>query len=98
MDEMLDNIMLYWLPNAGASSARFYQESLASAFVPQVLEMPVGISNFPGEAFRSSRRWAERYFRNLIHWNDLDRGGHFPAFEQPELFVAEVRNCFRSLR
>jgi hypothetical protein len=60
--------------------------------------MPVGCSIFPREIFRSSRRWAEKRFTNLIHWNELDRGGHFAAFEQPEMFLEEVRTAFRSLR
>ena len=97
-DEILDNIMLYWLPNAGASSARLYWEAMAGAFRSVPIEMPLGVSNFPRESFRASRRWADRYFKNIIHWNELDRGGHFAAFEQPELFTAEVRACFRSVR
>lgn len=98
MDELLDNIMLYWLPNAATSSARLYWESLASGFIPREVEMPIGVSIFPKEMMRASRRWAEFYYRNIIHWNELDRGGHFAAFEQPELFVGELRNCFRVMR
>jgi epoxide hydrolase len=98
MDEMLDNIMLYWLPSAGASSARLYQESIAEAFTSVPLDMPMGISNFPREAYRASRRWADRIFRNIIYWNDAERGGHFAAFEQPDIFVNEVRACFRGVR
>ena len=60
--------------------------------------MPVGCSIFPHELFRSSRRWAEKRFTNLIYWNELDKGGHFAAFEQPQLYLEEIRNCFRSLR
>lgn len=97
VDEMLDNIMLYWLPKAGASSARLYWESMG-AFKPQRLDLPVGVSIFPKELFRPSRRWAERSYSNIIHWNELDRGGHFAAFEQPALFVEELRTCFRSVR
>jgi len=97
-DEILDNITLYWLPNAGASSARLYFEGLEGAFRSPTIEIPVGVSNFPREAFRASRRWAERYIRNIIHWNELDRGGHFAAFEQPGLFVDELRACFRTIR
>ena len=62
------------------------------------IDLPVGCSMFPKEIFRSSRRWAEKRFRNLVHWNQLDRGGHFAAFEQPEIFVQEVRTCFRHMR
>src|SRR5882762_1096809 len=98
LDEMLDNIMLYWLTNSGASSARLYRESWAEAFVSETLTLPVGVSIFPREKFLATRRWAERYFRNIVHWNELERGGHFAAFEQPTLFVTEVRTSFRSLR
>jgi pimeloyl-ACP methyl ester carboxylesterase len=97
MDEMLDNIMLYWLPGTGASSARLYWESFAS-FASIKLEAPVGASIYPKEIFRPSRRWAERQMSNIIHWNELDRGGHFAAWEQPELYVGEVRECFRKVR
>jgi pimeloyl-ACP methyl ester carboxylesterase len=96
-DQMLDNIMLYWLPATAASSARLYWESSGS-FVTNALDLPVGVSIYPKEIFRPSRRWAERSYSNIIHWNELDRGGHFAAFEQPELFVGELRTCFRTLR
>jgi len=96
-DELLDNVMLYWLNNAGASSARLYWESFASISMDRI-DMPVGCSIFPKEIFRCSRRWAEKRFPNLIHWNELDRGGHFAALEQPELFLRELRTCFRVLR
>ncbi len=96
-DEMLDNIMFYWLPGAAASSARLYWESFGRASQAPV-EIPVGCSMFPKEIFRSSRRWAEKRFRKLVHWNELDRGGHFAAFERPEVFVNEVRTCFRQIR
>jgi pimeloyl-ACP methyl ester carboxylesterase len=96
-DEMLDNIMLYWLTGAGASSARLYWESFGS-FGSTKLELPVGVSIYPKEIFRASRRWAEKHMSNIIHWNELDRGGHFAAWEQPELYVTEIRNCFRQIR
>lgn len=107
-DDLLDNLMFYWLTGAGASSARLYWES-AGLFV-QVLageieggpgytiDVPAGISRFPREILRPSRRWAERRYRNLVYWNALERGGHFAAFEQPELFVSELRACFRKMR
>jgi len=96
-DELLDNVMLYWLPATGASSARLYWESFAKPpFDPVVV--PVGCSIFPKEIFRTSRRWAEKRFGELLHWNELDKGGHFAAFEQPATFVDEVRACFRGLR
>jgi pimeloyl-ACP methyl ester carboxylesterase len=98
LDEMLDNIMLYWLPGAGASSARLYWESFGAFGGSTKLELPVGVSIYPKEIFRPSRRWAERRMSNIIHWNELDKGGHFAAWEQPELFVKELRDCFRKVR
>jgi pimeloyl-ACP methyl ester carboxylesterase len=96
-DEMLDNVMLYWLPGAGASSARLYWESFGK-FRPTGTKMPVGCSLFPKEIFSASRRWADKVFDNIIHWNELDKGGHFAAWEQPEVFVNELRTCFRAVR
>jgi len=96
-DEMLDNIMLYWLPGTGASSARLYWESFNRGGRSEI-KVPVGASIFPREIFRASRRWAEKVYPNIIHWNELDKGGHFAAFEQPEAYVDEVRTCFRSVR
>jgi pimeloyl-ACP methyl ester carboxylesterase len=96
-DELLDNVMLYWLPATGASSARLYWESFRTVSLDPV-RVPVGCSIFPKEIFRTSRRWAEKRFEKLIHFNELEKGGHFAAFEQPELYVGEVRVCFRSLR
>jgi len=96
-DELLDNVMCYWLPNAGASSARLYWQSFTS--VPRdVIGVPAGCSIFPGEIFGPSRRWMERRFTDLRYWNELERGGHFAAFEQPALFVDELRRCFRTMR
>ena len=97
-DEILDNIMLYWLPNTAASSARLYWESFVGGFVGTPLDLPVGCSIFPKEIYRAPRSWAERFMPKLIHWNELTRGGHFAAFEQPGLYVGEVRDCFRKLR
>jgi pimeloyl-ACP methyl ester carboxylesterase len=97
LDEMLDNIMLYWLPAAAASAARLYWEGARLRASTQ-LDLPVGVSIFPKEISRPSRRWAERRMSNIIYWNELDRGGHFAAWEQPELFVEELRNCFRLVR
>jgi pimeloyl-ACP methyl ester carboxylesterase len=97
LDEMLDNIMLYWLPATGASSARLYWESFGS-FRSKQVDLPVGVSTYPREIFRPSRRWAARNMSNIIHWNELDRGGHFAAWEQPDLFVSEIRECFRKVR
>ena len=89
--------MLYWLPAAAASSARLYWESFRTPRGGPV-DMPAGASIFPKEIIRPSRRWAERRFTNLIHWNELSVGGHFAAFEQPGLFVDEVREFFRLVR
>ena len=103
-DELLDNLMLYWLPRTGASSARLYWESirqvdeLITGPVHDIVEVPTGCSIFPKELQRPSRRWAEKRFRDIRHWNELDRGGHFAAFEQPELFVDELRSFFRTVR
>ena len=96
-DELLDNVMLYWLPGTGASSARLYWESFRSPPMDPV-KVPVGCSIFPKEIFRTSKRWAEKRFGTLLHWNELPKGGHFAAFEQPETYVDEIRTCFRSLR
>jgi epoxide hydrolase len=96
-DEMLDNIMLYWLTASGASSARLYWESFGSFSAGEV-QLPTGCSIFPKEIFLCSRRWAENRYKNIIYWNELEKGGHFAAFEQPELFVGELRNCFRLIR
>jgi pimeloyl-ACP methyl ester carboxylesterase len=96
-DELLDNVMLYWLPGAAASSARLYWESFRSpSFEP--VSIPTGCSIFPKEIFRTSRRWAEKRFHQLAYWNELDEGGHFAAFEKPEAYVNELRECFRPLR
>jgi len=96
-DELLDNVMVYWLTDSAGSSARLYWESFKNVdFSP--VAVPSGISVFPKEIFRTSRRWAEGRFTDLRHFNELDRGGHFAAFEQPELFVDEVRTAFRSMR
>ena len=96
-DEMLDDIMMYWLPGAAASSARLYWESFGKTSQEPV-RIPVGYSVFPKEIFRVSRRWAEKRYQNLVYWNRLDRGGHFAAFEQPGLFAQELRACFRKMR
>lgn len=95
-DELLDNIMLYWLPGAAASSARLYWESAARRSGP--VAAPTGISVFPREIFRTSRRWAEQRYTDLRYFNEVDRGGHFAAFEQPQRFVDEVRAAFRTMR
>ena len=96
-DELLDNIMLYWCNASAASSARLYWESFTNLSTDEVV-VPTGCSIYPKEIFQASRRWADRRFKNIIHWSELDNGGHFSAFEVPETFVNEVRNCFRAVR
>jgi len=96
-DEMLDDITLYWLTDSAASSARLYWESFETGSLDPV-EVPTGISVFPKEIFRTSERWAQTRFKDLRHFNVLERGGHFAAWEQPETFVDEVRSFFRTVR
>lgn len=102
MDDMIDDIMLYWLPNTGASSARLYweatQEMMQGGSPTSPMPTPAGVSMFPGEQLRLSRRWAERRFDRLVHFGEPERGGHFAALEQPGAFVEEVRATFRALR
>jgi pimeloyl-ACP methyl ester carboxylesterase len=103
-DELLDNLMLYWLPRSGASSARLYWESIRqvdewiSGATTDTVSVPTGCSIFPKELQRPSRRWADRRFLDIRYWNEPERGGHFAAFEQPKLFVDEVRAFFRLVR
>ena len=103
-DELLDNLMLYWLPAAGASSARLYWESFKQVrerfrgSTTDVVTTPTGCSIFPKENPRPSRRWAQKRFTDIRYWNEPGKGGHFAAFEQPELFVEEVRSFFRLVR
>jgi pimeloyl-ACP methyl ester carboxylesterase len=103
-DELLDNVMLYWLPASGASAARLYWESSRqvnqwiSGPVASTVAVPTGCSVFPKELQRPSRRWAEKRFPDIRYWSEPARGGHFAAFEQPELFVSEVRSFFRLVR
>jgi len=99
MDEILDNVMLYWLPNAGASSARMYWELRHSANTRERLpiEIPTGYSGFPREVIRASKRWLEARFSNLTYFNEPAKGGHFAALEQPQIFVNELRAAFRRM-
>lgn len=96
-DEMLDNIMLYWLPAAGASAARIYWESFGK-YVPVPITVPTGCSIFPTEIYRPSRRWAAAQFTDIRYWNEPGKGGHFAALEQPATFVSEVRAAFATFR
>jgi epoxide hydrolase len=103
-DEVLDNVMLYWLPGTGASAARLYWESIRqvnewiSGTATDTVTVPTGCSIFPEELQRPSRRWAAKRFLDIRYWNELDKGGHFAAFEQPELFVDEIRAFFQLVR
>jgi pimeloyl-ACP methyl ester carboxylesterase len=97
-DDILDNATLYWLTNTTVSSARLYWESKLAFFAPKHIAIPVAVSAFPDELYQAPRSWTERAYPKLIHYNKLDRGGHFAAWEQPELFTAEMRTAFRSLR
>jgi epoxide hydrolase len=94
-DEILDDVMLYWLPDTAASAARFYWENLdVTLNMGPVEKIPVACSIFPHEIYRAPRRWAEQTYKRLIYWNELERGGHFAALEQPEIFVNELRAAF----
>ena len=95
-DELLDNVMLYWLPNNATSSARIYWESFGKTKRAPV-EIPMGASIFPKEILRPSQRWAEFRFKNIVYWNELDKGGHFAAFEQPEQYLHEIRSWARQV-
>jgi pimeloyl-ACP methyl ester carboxylesterase len=104
-DHVIDNITLYWLTCTGASAARSYWESYGAAAVataagqaPPEVSLPVGFTTFPGEIWRTPRSWAEKAYPNLTYFNEVDKGGHFAAWEEPELFSAEVRAAFKSLR
>ncbi|WP_019832829.1 epoxide hydrolase family protein [Sphingomonas sp. PR090111-T3T-6A] len=97
-DQMLDDIMFYWLTNSGASSARMYAEHPTMSFAARRIEIPVAVSVFPGEIYTPPREWCERTYADMIYWNRPAKGGHFAAFEQPSIFVGEVRNAFASLR
>ena len=103
-DQVLDNVTLYWLTGTGASSARLYWESIATVSqwftsdVDDQIAVPTGASVFPAEVPRPSRRWAERRFTRIVHWGQPAKGGHFAAWEQPELFVSELRASARAIR
>ncbi|MBM0225479.1 MULTISPECIES: epoxide hydrolase family protein [Micromonospora] len=97
-DDILDNITLFWLTNTGVSAARLYAENKLSFFAAKGVSIPVAVSVFPDELYQAPKSWAEQAFPNLIHYNRLDKGGHFAAWEQPQLFSEEVRASFRSLR
>jgi len=97
-DEILDNITLYWLTNTGVSASRLYWEYKGGFFNAKGVSIPVAVTVFPGEQYEAPRTWAEQAYPNLIYFNKVDKGGHFAAWEQPEVFAEEVRAAFRSLR
>lgn len=97
-DEMLDDITLYWLTNSAISSAQLYWENNANNFNAVDISLPTAITVFPGEIYRTPKSWAERSYHKLIYFNEVNKGGHFAAWEEPELFSAELRAAFRSLR
>jgi pimeloyl-ACP methyl ester carboxylesterase len=97
-DDVLDNITHYWLTNTGISSGRLYKENTASFFGPKGVAIPVAVSVFPDELYQVPRSWAEKAYPKLIHYNRLPKGGHFAAWEQPQVFSQEVRDGLRSLR
>ena len=102
-DHILDNVTLYWLTATGASAARSYWESgqataRAGGQAPPPMALPFGFTTFPGEIWKTPRSWVEKSYPNVIYFNEVDRGGHFAAWEEPELFSEELRAAFRSLR
>jgi len=102
-DNIVDNITLYWLTGTGASAARWYWElgraqALAAGEAPPDVSLPVGFTTFPGEIFAAPRSWVEQSYPNLTYFNEVDRGGHFAAWEEPQLFAGELRAAFRPLR
>jgi pimeloyl-ACP methyl ester carboxylesterase len=97
-DEILDNITLYWLTNTGVSASRLYWEYKGGFFNAKGVAIPVAVTVFPSEQYQAPRSWAERAYPNLIYYHQVDRGGHFAAWEQPQLFASELRAAFRSLR
>jgi pimeloyl-ACP methyl ester carboxylesterase len=102
-DQIVDNVTLYWLTGTGASAARSYWESgraqaLAAGQAPPEVTIPTGFTTFPDEIFRAPRSWVEKAYQNLTYFSEADRGGHFAAWEEPQLFSEEIRAAFRSLR
>jgi pimeloyl-ACP methyl ester carboxylesterase len=97
-DDILDNITLYWLTNTGVSSGRLYAENKFAFFAPKNVAIPVAVSAFPDELYQAPKSWVEKAYPKLIHYNKLPKGGHFAAWEQPDLLVGELRAAFKSLR
>ena len=97
-DDVLDNVTLFWLTNTAISSARLYWENKLPFFTPKGVAVPTAVSVFPDELYQTPKSWAERAYPNLVHYNKVDKGGHFAAWEQPESFVKELRAGFKGLR
>jgi len=97
-DDIIDNITLYWLTNTAVSSARLYWESKLAFFAPKNVPVPTAVSAFPNELYQAPKSWTEKAYPKLIYYNRLNKGGHFAAWEQPQLFVEELRASFKSLR
>jgi hypothetical protein len=104
-DHVLDNITLYWLTGTGASAARSYWESYGAPAIaaaagpaPPAVSVPVGFTTFPGELWRTPRSWVDQSYPNVMYFNEVDKGGHFAAWEEPDVFSEEVRAAFKSLR
>lgn len=97
-NQMLDDIMFYWITDTGASAARMYAENADLTFFSIPIEIPIAVSIFLGEIFTPPKSWAERTYRRLVYWNRAAKGGHFAAFEQPRLFVEELRAGFAAMR
>ena len=97
-DEVLDNVTFYWLTNTGISSARLYWENTFDFFGVKNVSVPAAVSTFAHEIYKAPRSWAERAYPKLIYFNEVDRGCHFAAWQEPTLFTAELRAAFRSLR
>jgi pimeloyl-ACP methyl ester carboxylesterase len=97
-DDVLDNVTLFWLTNTAVSAARLYWENKLAFFAPKGVTVPVAVSVFPDELYQTPRSWAERAYPNLIHYNKVEKGGHFAAWEQPDILTKELRAGFRSLR
>jgi pimeloyl-ACP methyl ester carboxylesterase len=97
-DDVLDNVTFYWFTNTAISSARLYWESKLAFFAPKGVTIPTAVSAFPNELYQCPKTWAEKAYPKLIHYNQLPKGCHFAAWEQPEVFVNEMRDSFKSLR
>jgi pimeloyl-ACP methyl ester carboxylesterase len=97
-DDVLDNCTYFWLTNSGVSASRLYRENTFNYFSPKGVNIPVAVSVFPDELYQAPRSWTEKAYPKLVHFNKVAKGGHFAAWEQPKIFVEELRAGFRSLR